>query len=64
MTTTAPRAALRDQLNSRQIVVAPGVFDGISAQLARRTGPAEFFNLVGLAECAQISERYQSAEVR
>src|SRR5882757_2573939 len=38
MTSTPARAALGDLLNSREIVLAPGVFDGISAQLVRRTG--------------------------
>ena len=38
MSTTPRRQALRDLLNRRELVIAPGVFDGISAQLARRTG--------------------------
>src|SRR6185312_7513315 len=38
MSTTPPRQALRDLLNRHELVIAPGVFDGISAQLARRTG--------------------------
>jgi 2-methylisocitrate lyase-like PEP mutase family enzyme len=38
MTTTPARQALRDQLDARELIVAPGVFDGISAQLTRRTG--------------------------
>jgi 2-methylisocitrate lyase-like PEP mutase family enzyme len=40
MTTTRARRALRDLIERRQLVVAPGVFDGISAHLARRTGQA------------------------
>ncbi|QUQ72395.1 isocitrate lyase/PEP mutase family protein [Kutzneria sp. CA-103260] len=36
--TTAARARLRELLDSKQLVVAPGVFDGLSAQLAKRTG--------------------------
>jgi 2-methylisocitrate lyase-like PEP mutase family enzyme len=36
--TTPARARLRELLDSKQLVVAPGVFDGLSAQLARRTG--------------------------
>jgi 2-methylisocitrate lyase-like PEP mutase family enzyme len=38
MTTTPARARLRAQINSGELVVAPGVYDGISAQLAKRTG--------------------------
>lgn len=37
MTTTA-RARLRELLDRGQLIVAPGVYDGISAQLAKRTG--------------------------
>lgn len=40
MTTTPARRALRDLLNRRELLVAAGVFDGISAHLARRTGQA------------------------
>lgn len=36
--TTPARHALRTALNSGRLIVAPGVFDGISAQLAKRTG--------------------------
>jgi 2-methylisocitrate lyase-like PEP mutase family enzyme len=36
MPTTPARQRLRDLLDSRELIVAPGVFDGISAQLARR----------------------------
>jgi 2-methylisocitrate lyase-like PEP mutase family enzyme len=38
MPTTAARRALRARLERRELTVAPGVFDGISAQLAKRTG--------------------------
>jgi 2-methylisocitrate lyase-like PEP mutase family enzyme len=38
MPTTPARQRLRDLLAKRELIVAPGVFDGISAQLARRTG--------------------------
>jgi 2-methylisocitrate lyase-like PEP mutase family enzyme len=38
MTALPARQALRDLLDSRQLVVAPGVFDGISAHLVKRTG--------------------------
>ncbi|HEV7420269.1 MAG TPA: isocitrate lyase/PEP mutase family protein [Mycobacterium sp.] len=38
MPTTSARRALRELLDRRQLIVAPGVFDGISAQLAKRTG--------------------------
>ena len=40
MPTTPARQRLRDLLDSRELIVAPGVFDGISAQLARRTDRA------------------------
>jgi 2-methylisocitrate lyase-like PEP mutase family enzyme len=38
MTAANPRAALRAQLASGELVVAPGVFDGISASLVARLG--------------------------
>jgi len=38
MTTTPARARLRAQIDNGELVVAPGVYDGISAQLAKRTG--------------------------
>lgn len=38
MATTPARQALRDLLDKGQIIVAPGVFDGISAHLVKRTG--------------------------
>jgi 2-methylisocitrate lyase-like PEP mutase family enzyme len=40
MTTTPARQNLRALLNRNELVVAPGVFDGITAHLARRTGQA------------------------
>jgi 2-methylisocitrate lyase-like PEP mutase family enzyme len=40
MTTTPARQKLRALLDRRELVVAPGVFDGITAHLARRTGQA------------------------
>src|ERR1700745_74526 len=38
MSTTPARQALHDLLNRHELIIAPGVFDGLSAQLARRTG--------------------------
>ncbi|OHU21027.1 carboxyvinyl-carboxyphosphonate phosphorylmutase [Mycobacteroides franklinii] len=38
MATTAARKALRELLDRGDLIVAPGVFDGISAQLTKRTG--------------------------
>ena len=38
MTTTRARQRLKDMLNQRELIIAPGVFDGISAQLTKRTG--------------------------
>jgi len=38
MSTTPSRRALRELLDRHELIIAPGVFDGISAQLARRTG--------------------------
>jgi 2-methylisocitrate lyase-like PEP mutase family enzyme len=40
MPTTPAREALHEALRRRELIVAPGVFDGISAHLARRTGQA------------------------
>jgi 2-methylisocitrate lyase-like PEP mutase family enzyme len=40
MATTPARKKLRALLDSGELVVAPGVFDGITAHLARRTGQA------------------------
>ncbi|MET9182108.1 isocitrate lyase/PEP mutase family protein [Kitasatospora aureofaciens] len=36
--TSAPRAALRARLAENELIVAPGVFDGISASIAARLG--------------------------
>ncbi|MEY8015449.1 isocitrate lyase/PEP mutase family protein [Mycobacterium servetii] len=38
MATTPARRRLRELLDKRELIVAPGVFDGISAQLTKRTG--------------------------
>jgi 2-methylisocitrate lyase-like PEP mutase family enzyme len=38
MATTSARRRLKELLAKRELIVAPGVFDGISAQLAKRTG--------------------------
>jgi len=70
MTTIRARQTLRDLLDARQIVVAPGVFDGISAQLTRRTGhkaayltgagvAASGFGLpdIGLVTATEMAER-------
>src|SRR5258707_4400242 len=70
MTSTPARERLRDLLNSREIVLAPGVFDGISAQLVRRTGHdaayltgagvgASGFGLpdIGLVTASEMTER-------
>ncbi len=38
MATTPARQRLNDLLNKRELIIAPGVFDGISAQLTKRTG--------------------------
>ncbi len=40
MATTAARQNLRTLLDKRELVIAPGVFDGITAHLARRTRQA------------------------
>ena len=40
MATTPARQKLRALLDQGELVVAPGVFDGITAHLARRTGQA------------------------
>jgi 2-methylisocitrate lyase-like PEP mutase family enzyme len=38
MATTAARQRLKDLLGKHELIIAPGVFDGISAQLTKRTG--------------------------
>ncbi|MBV8293910.1 MAG: carboxyvinyl-carboxyphosphonate phosphorylmutase, partial [Mycobacterium sp.] len=40
MASTPARQQLRTLLDSGELVVAPGVFDGITAHLAQRTGQA------------------------
>jgi 2-methylisocitrate lyase-like PEP mutase family enzyme len=70
LTTTPARQALRGLLDKRQIVVAPGVFDGISAHLAGRTGQAAAYMTgagiaasgfglpdVGLVTATEMAER-------
>jgi 2-methylisocitrate lyase-like PEP mutase family enzyme len=70
MTTTPARRQLRDLLDKRQLIIAPGVFDGISAQLAKRTGhvagyltgagvAASGFGLpdLGLVTASEMAER-------
>lgn len=48
--TSAPRAALRSRLAEQKLIVAPGVFDGISASLAARVGfPAAYMTGAGIA---------------
>jgi 2-methylisocitrate lyase-like PEP mutase family enzyme len=50
MTTTTARAALRARLNSGELIVAPGVFDGMSAHLVRQLGfPAGYLTGAGVA---------------
>jgi 2-methylisocitrate lyase-like PEP mutase family enzyme len=70
MPTTPARQRLRDLLAQRGLIVAPGVFDGISATLARRTGhvaaymtgagvAASGFGLpdIGLVTSTEMTER-------
>jgi 2-methylisocitrate lyase-like PEP mutase family enzyme len=48
--TPSPRAALRARLAEKQLIVAPGVFDGISASLAGRLGfSAAYLTGAGIA---------------
>jgi 2-methylisocitrate lyase-like PEP mutase family enzyme len=50
MTTSTPRAALRARLAERRLIVAPGVFDGLSASLVARLGfPAAYLTGAGVA---------------
>jgi 2-methylisocitrate lyase-like PEP mutase family enzyme len=50
MTTTNTRAALRERLAGGRLIVAPGVFDGISASLVARLGfPAGYLTGAGVA---------------
>jgi 2-methylisocitrate lyase-like PEP mutase family enzyme len=70
MATTPARQNLRDLLDARELVVAPGIFDGITAHLARRTGQsaaymtgagvaASGFGLpdIGLVTATEMAER-------
>jgi 2-methylisocitrate lyase-like PEP mutase family enzyme len=70
MTTTAARQNLRTLLDRGELVVAPGVFDGITAHLARRTNQsaaymtgagvaASGFGLpdIGLVTATEMAER-------
>jgi 2-methylisocitrate lyase-like PEP mutase family enzyme len=48
--TTPPRAKLREMLDRRELIIAPGVYDGLTAQLAKRTGqPAAYLTGAGVA---------------
>src|ERR1700756_6062074 len=38
MATAPARQRLKDLLDKHELIIAPGVFDGISAQLTKRTG--------------------------
>jgi 2-methylisocitrate lyase-like PEP mutase family enzyme len=50
MPTTAARQNLRELLDRRELIVAPGVFDGITAHLVKRTGqPAAYMTGAGVA---------------
>ena len=50
MPTTAARRNLRALLDRRELIVAPGVFDGITAHLVNRTGqPAAYMTGAGVA---------------
>ena len=42
MVTTSARQKLRALLDDGELIVAPGVFDGITAHLAQRTGQAAY----------------------
>ena len=70
MSTAPARAALRAQLSSGELIIAPGVFDGISAHLAARLGftaayltgagtAASGFGLpdIGLVTLTEMAER-------
>ncbi len=70
MATTPARRNLRALLDRRELVIAPGVFDGISAQLTKRTGhtaayltgagvAASGFGLpdIGLVTATEMTER-------
>jgi 2-methylisocitrate lyase-like PEP mutase family enzyme len=68
--TIEARRRLRDLLDKRELIIAPGVFDGISAQLTKRTGhvaaymtgagvAASGFGLpdIGLVTATEMSDR-------
>ena len=70
MATTPARQRLKDLLDKRELIIAPGVFDGISAQLTKRTGhvaaymtgagvAASGFGLpdIGLVTATEMAER-------
>src|SRR5580693_4518701 len=70
MATTPARQRLRDLLAKHELIIAPGVFDGISAHLTRRTGhvaaymtgagvAASGFGLpdIGLVTASEMAER-------
>jgi 2-methylisocitrate lyase-like PEP mutase family enzyme len=70
MATTPARQRLRELLDRRELIIAPGVFDGISAQLTKRTGhvaaymtgagvAASGFGLpdIGLVTATEMSDR-------
>jgi len=70
MATTPARRRLKDLLSKHELVIAPGVFDGISAQLTKRTGhvaayltgagvAASGFGLpdIGLVTASEMAER-------
>jgi 2-methylisocitrate lyase-like PEP mutase family enzyme len=70
MATTAARQRLKDLLGKHELIIAPGVFDGISAQLTKRTGhvaaymtgagvAASGFGLpdIGLATATEMADR-------
>ncbi|BBY38229.1 carboxyvinyl-carboxyphosphonate phosphorylmutase [Mycobacterium mantenii] len=70
MATTPARQRLKELLDKRELIVAPGVFDGISAHLTRRTGQvaaymtgagvaASGFGLpdIGLVTATEMAER-------
>jgi 2-methylisocitrate lyase-like PEP mutase family enzyme len=48
--TTTARARLREMLDRHELIIAPGVYDGLTAQLAKRTGqPAAYLTGAGVA---------------
>jgi len=50
MKSTPARVRLRELLSQRELIIAPGVYDGLTAQLARRTGqPAAYLTGAGVA---------------